>query len=128
MCAIKKIRSVFADKNAWFFIAHFLFSVRKELTTLHGYAKSHQNLAEKKLEYELNKPERMEKEAEFAQKHQNDTDDELIEYAASLKMKQGKAFNRYGFVGYRYMLERFGSWQNMITAVNLRIKELREIG
>ena len=92
---------------------------------MHGYAKGHHNLAEKKLEEELNKPERMEKEAEFAQKHQNDTDEELIDYVAALKMKQGKAFNRYRFIGYCYMLDRFGSWQKMITAVNRRIRELR---
>ena len=94
---------------------------------MRGYTKGHYILAEKKLEDELNKPERIEKEAEFAQNHQNDTDEELIEYVALLKMKQGKAFDRYRFVGYCFILKRFGSWQNMITAVNLRIKELRGV-
>lgn len=91
-----------------------------------GYNKGQQKLAELKLKKELAKPERIEKEAEFAAIHREDTDAELIEYIAALKIKQGiNRFNRYQFIGYCYVTERFGSWSKMMGLVNERIREIR---
>lgn len=96
---------------------------------LRGYNKGHQLLAERKLESELAKPERIALEAQFAKKHQCDTDDELLDYIVAEKMKLGKhRFKRYHFTGYCYILERFGSWSKMMYLVNKRIEEIRSNG
>lgn len=93
---------------------------------LYGYVKIHQINAEQKLQRALSKPERILQEEKFAEKHRNDTDEELIEYVARKKMKMGKThFKRYNVIGYNYLVERFGSWCQMVTLVNIRIDEIR---
>lgn len=93
---------------------------------LYGYMKIHQINADQKLQNELSKPERILQEEKFAEKHRNDTDEELIEYVVQKRLKMGKAhFKRYNVIGYNYLVERFGSWCEMISRVNIRIKEIR---
>lgn len=91
-----------------------------------NYTKGQQILAEKKLQNELAKPDRIKKEAEFTELHKKDSDEELIDYIALLKMKRGKRFDRYTFIGYQQAMERFGTWSKMIYLVNRRIEEIKQ--
>ncbi|MBR5328912.1 MAG: hypothetical protein IKV45_01750 [Firmicutes bacterium] len=91
-----------------------------------NYTKGQQILAEKKLQNELAKPDRIKKEAEFAERYREESDEVLIDHIASLKMKRGKRFDRYTFIGYQHAMERFGTWSKMIYLVNQRIEEIRQ--
>lgn len=105
--------------------AFFVFG-QKRKKALNNYTKGQQMLAEKKLQNELAKPDRIKKEAEFAEEHKEDSDEELIRYIALLKMKRGKRFDRYTFIGYQYAMERFGTWSKMIYLVNQRIDAIKQ--
>lgn len=106
-------------------VARVFYFGKKRNGILNNYTKGQQMLAEKKLQNELAKPDRIKKETEFAEEHKEDSDEALIDYIAALKMKRGKRFDRYTFIGYRYAMERFGTWSKMIYLVNRRIEEIR---
>ena len=85
-------------------------------------AKKRYVAAEKRLQRLLEKPERKKLEEQFARDHAKDTDEQLCDYVKEQKMKD-KNFDRMKLIGYQYIVERFGSWQNAITLVNQKISE-----
>ena len=78
--------------------------------------------AEKKLAAMLNEPDRFEAERRFAEEHQKDSDEDLLLYMKKEKIKMKKQFNRRNFIGYTYILERFGSWGRAVGPVNEMIR------
>ncbi|MBQ2764255.1 MAG: hypothetical protein IJF43_04375 [Firmicutes bacterium] len=91
-----------------------------------NYTKGQHIMAEKKLQKELEKPERIKKEAEFSERFKTKSDEELIAHIAALKIKRGKRFDRYTFIGYQHAIERFGSWSKMIYLVNQQIETMKQ--
>ncbi|MBQ2764491.1 MAG: hypothetical protein IJF43_05590 [Firmicutes bacterium] len=83
--------------------------------------------AERKLQKILREPERSKKEKQFAQEHQNDTDDQLVEYVKQVKRNEGNKFKRGNLIGYCYLVERFGNWQNLCTIVNRQLDEEKQM-
>ncbi len=82
--------------------------------------------AEKKLAAILNEPSRLEAERCFAERHRKDSDEELLLYLKAEKKRMKKRFNRRNFIGYTYILERFGSWERAVGPVNEMIRREKE--
>ena len=85
-----------------------------------------QSEAEKKLKAILNEPRRKAAEHRFKEEHQNDSDEELLLCIKEEKSRLKKRFNRRCFVGYTYILERFGSWEKAVGPVNVMIRREKE--
>ena len=91
-----------------------------------AYADSRRNLSklgEEQLQKTLSDPNRVERERLFAEKHAGDSDRELLLYVKERKNKTGKRFKRKDLIGYSYLLERFGSWEKVITPVNEMLRK-----
>ena len=82
-----------------------------------------QEEARKRLQEILNEPERKAAEARFAAEHSGDSDEELLSYIKREMTKAGNCFKRSRLIGYLYIVERFGCWENAVGVVNRRIKE-----
>lgn len=94
-----------------------------------AYADSRRKLSklgEEQLQKTLCDPNRVEQERLFAEKHGKDSDRELLLYVKERKNKTGKRFKRKDLIGYSYLLERFGSWEKVITPVNEMLKQEKE--
>ena len=65
-------------------------------------------------------------EAEFARKHKHDTDEELFNYLKSLKAQYGKQLNPLNTIGYIYLTERLGSWNDVMGRINQELKTEKE--
>lgn len=91
-----------------------------------NYKKKFHDDNEALLKRKLQRPERVEAERLFAEKHKNDSDEALIDYAARQKMKFQKGFKRQKLIGYCYYVERFGDWSRFAYLVNQRIKTIKE--
>ena len=90
----------------------------------HGSLNRINQLAEKKLQKEFKKPERIKLEAEFAQKHSADTDAELYEFLKSLKKKHGKRMSPINTIGYEYYIKRLGPWNEVMRRIHEELSEL----
>ncbi len=89
----------------------------------HGSINGYALKAAKKLKKELNKPERIALEKEFAEKHANDTDEELFEFLKNLKRRYGKRLTPTDTVGYNYIVSRFGSWADVMGQITRELKQ-----
>ena len=92
----------------------------------HGSLNRINQLAEKKLQKEFKKPERIKLEAEFAQKHSADTDAELYELLKSLKKKHGKRMSPINTIGYEYYIKRLGPWNEVMRKISMDLKNENE--
>ena len=81
---------------------------------------------EKELIEALNDPDRKAKESLFAEKHRDDSDEELLIYLKNEKKKMRGRFKRKRFIGYSYYVERFGSWENAAKEANRMLREETE--
>lgn len=65
----------------------------------------------------LDSPERKRLETQFAADHAKDTNHQLCDYVKKEKLAN-KNFKAVNMIGYCYIVERFGSWQKVMTLVN----------
>ena len=63
------------------------------------------------------------REGEFAQKHKNDTDEELLAYLRSSVAKTGHVPSKHEVVGFTYIKRRLGPWPRVLEKAGL--KEVR---
>ncbi len=82
--------------------------------------------AAKRPEAILNEPKRRAQEERFAAAHQNDSDEALLLYVKAEKARRKKRFKRSRLIGYAHLMERFGSWGNVITPVNEMLRKEEE--
>ena len=92
----------------------------------HGSLRRYQQLADKNLQKELKKPERVKLESEFAQRHESDTDAELYELLKELKAKHGKRLNPTNTIGYTYFVKRLGAWNEVMRKISTDLKNGNE--
>ena len=77
--------------------------------------------ARRKLKKILSSPERVAQEEQFAKDHANDTDFQLRQYVKEQKLHT-QNFKPYHLIGYNYIVQRFGSWEKIMTVVNRDIE------
>ena len=63
----------------------------------------------------------VEKEAQFAIDHKNDTDEELLEYVCAFAKKLGRTPNASEIIGGQYIYRRFGRWENVVSRARLPV-------
>ena len=88
--------------------------------TYYDYRKNNE-AALRKLKKILKEPERRALEESFAADHADDTDEQLLEYVKEKKLQMRGGFNRSRLIGYQYIVERFGSWEKVMSSVNRAI-------
>jgi hypothetical protein len=67
----------------------------------------------------------LKREEKFVQKHQNDTDEALLQYLRDCAAKLGYAPTKHEVVGFTYLKSRFGPWPRVLEKAGL--KEVRNI-
>ena len=77
--------------------------------------------AERKLKKILKSPERRILEDQFAKDHAADSDQQLKDYVKAQR-RLSHRFKRADLIGYSYIVERFGSWENVMAQVNRDIE------
>lgn len=60
-----------------------------------------------------------EKETRFAEEHASDTDEQLTAYLQKCALEMNHTPHPKEIVGWRYILERFGTWEQAIRAARL---------
>ena len=81
-----------------------------------------QKLAANKLKKTLEEPSRRAQENGFAAAHADDSDEALLAYVTALKRESGDRLKAADVIGYRYLTERLGPWQGIMTEVNARLR------
>ena len=81
-----------------------------------------QKLAANKLKKTLEEPARRALENGFAAAHGQDSDEALLAYVTALKRESGDRLKAADVIGYRYLTERLGPWQGIMTEVNARLR------
>ena len=81
-----------------------------------------QKLAANKLKKTLETPERRAQETAFAAAHAGDSDEVLYDYVLKLKRNAKDRLKAADVIGYRYLTERLGPWQGIMTRVNERLR------
>lgn len=78
--------------------------------------------AKRRLHKVLSQPARKAQEECFAAEHAADRDWELYEYVKNLKRKRGKEMNPANTVGYRYIIQRLGRWNELMFRINTELE------
>jgi len=67
-----------------------------------------------------------ERELEFAESHRSDKDTELISYFCHEALRLGHTPREKEITGWKYLLERFGSWDRLIVRAHLKPYDVDE--
>lgn len=68
-----------------------------------------------------------EKEVEFANIHESDSDDELVEYIRVCAEKLGKCPQKNEVIGHTYLKKRLGPWPRILERAGLKEKSQKRI-
>jgi hypothetical protein len=66
----------------------------------------------------------LQREELFAQRHRNDTDEELLQYLRDMAKEQGRTPRKHDVPGFTYVKSRFGPWPRVLEKAGL--KEIKE--